>query len=354
MARCIELARQAEGRTSPNPMVGAVVVDDQGRIIAEGFHQKAGEPHAEVIALDQAGDTARGATLFVSLEPCCHHGKTPPCSDRVIKSGVKRVVCAMVDPNPKVGGGGVQALKNAGIDVVTGILESEATYLNRAFLKSIKSGLPWVAIKMAVTIDGKIADRSRASRWITGEEARRFVHELRNAHDALMIGGATAQHDDAQLTVRDIRDGRNPMRVILDTQLQLSPSSAVASNEDGLTHIFASAGSIQKRQSEFASTRTSLIPIATKNEHLDIQEVLAYLGRSRVLSVLCEGGGRLASNLLPYADELYWMIAPKIMNDEAAVPALSGGESSDVSSLHKWKLREFRRLGEDVLLHYVR
>lgn len=353
MARCIELARQAEGKTSPNPMVGAVVLDDKGEVIAEGFHRKAGEAHAEVEALDKAGDAARGGTLFVSLEPCCHHGKTPPCSDRVIASGVSRVVCGMVDPNPKVGGGGISALRNAGIEVVPGIMEQECRYLNRAFLRWIEQRLPWVALKMATTIDGRIADRNRKSKWVTGPDARQLVQELRNIHDCIMIGGATATEDDAQLTVRDIDEGRNPMRAIIDTTLALSPNSRVAQNEDGKTLVFASAVAIEAKKDKFSET-IRLVPTPVIQEHLDLPYILKYLAGQRLLNILCEGGGKLASALLPHTDELFWIVAPKVMNDEHSVPALAGTTATDISSLTQFKLRETKQVGQDVLLHYLR
>jgi diaminohydroxyphosphoribosylaminopyrimidine deaminase/5-amino-6-(5-phosphoribosylamino)uracil reductase len=353
MALCIELAQQAEGRTAPNPMVGAVVIDSDGNVIAEGYHRKAGDHHAEVEALDKAGDAARGATLIVSLEPCCHHGKTPPCSDRVIASGIKTVVCGMVDPNPKVGGGGIAALRNAGIEVITGILEEDCKYLNRAWLKWIEIKVPWVALKMAATLDGKIADRNGQSRWISGPDARHFVHQLRNQYDCVMVGSATAISDNAQLTVRDIEGGRNPVRVVLDRELQTPGDSHLLSNDDGNTWLYASEEAIEKKGKKFAG-RAKLISTPTAQNLLSIPFILGHLGENRMLSVLCEGGGRLASALLPHVDQVYWISAPKLMNDQMAVSVLDGSGASDLSQIKPMYLREIRQFGDDVMLNYLK
>ncbi len=355
MAFCIELARNAEGRTAPNPMVGALVVADDGTILGEGFHAKAGLPHAEVEALIQAGESAVGATLYVSLEPCCHHGKTPPCTDLVIASGVRRVVVGLQDPNPKVAGGGISALQAAGIDVVTGVLESECRYLNRAFLKWIATGLPWVCLKMAATLDGKIADRQGKSKWITGAQARRYVHELRDSVDCIMVGGATASHDDAQLTVRSVADAQNPLRVVIDTQLKLPPDSHLAKNADGKTWIFSAEEQIEAKQGQYgAHVRLIPTPASELSDGLDLPWILNYLGQENILTIMCEGGGRLAASLLPQTDEIYWFIAPKIMNDSEAVPVLASCGWSSVHLPSPFHTRSVKQYGEDTLIHLCR
>jgi diaminohydroxyphosphoribosylaminopyrimidine deaminase/5-amino-6-(5-phosphoribosylamino)uracil reductase len=228
MQRAIELATQARGRTSPNPMVGAVIVKD-GKIIGEGYHKKAGTPHAEIHALAAAGNEARGATLYVSLEPCCHHGRTPPCTEAIINSGIKRVVIAALDPNPKVAGGGLQRLKEAGIDAEFGLMQEAAMELNAVFFKYIQRALPYVALKTAMTLDGKIAAGSGDSRWITGPEARQHVHQLRNIYDAIMVGIGTVLADNPRLNTRlQEGQGRDPVRVIIDNQLDLPVNSIIA------------------------------------------------------------------------------------------------------------------------------
>lgn len=347
--RCIELALQAEGRTSPNPLVGSVVVDDDGTIIAEGFHAKAGEPHAEVQALNIAGEAARGKTIYVSLEPCCHHGKTGPCSDRVIASGVKRVVCGMVDPNPKVAGGGLAAIQAAGIETRSGVLEADCRYLNRAFLKWIQHGTPWVVLKLAATLDGRIADRNGKSRWISGPEARRHVHKLRNTLDAVMVGRATVVADNAELTVREIDGSRNPIKVILDGALVVGPDARALQGPENNALIYCSEEAFAKRQGEFA--KDTLIATPLHNGKLDLNWILQSLGSKKIQSVLCEGGSKLAASLLQnhLVDELHWIIAPKIIGDVEAIPAVSGLEFIDLNDAIRPLRHSYTPLGEDLL-----
>lgn len=354
MWRCIELARQAEGRTSPNPLVGSIVVDDDGTVIAEGHHTKAGEPHAEVNALNIAGDAARGKTLYVNLEPCCHHGKTPPCSQRVIASGVRRVVCGMRDPNPKVAGGGIRELEAAGIEVRSAVLEAECRYLNRAFLKWISKGMPWVCLKMASTLDGRIADRNGKSRWITGPQAREYVHELRDRYDCVMIGGTTAITDDPELTVRERIGGRNPMRVVLDTNLSLKPEARlfIDRSDESRTILFAKQEAVQASQTCFP-TGTEVVGITSGSTGLDLTRVLSWLGENRIVSVLCEGGSRLAGSLLRegLVDEINWIVAPKMLCDERAIPVISDDRFVDLSHAIKMETKDISQLGEDILIH---
>lgn len=356
MARCIELARTAAGRTNPNPLVGAVVVNDAGEIIAEGFHAKAGEAHAEVVALEKAGDSARGATLYVSLEPCCHHGKTPPCSDRVIGSGVKRVVCGLVDPNPKVAGGGIKALRSAGIDVMSGVLEEECRYLNRGFLKWMEKRTPWVILKLGVTLDAKIADRNYKSRWVTGPEARQFVQQQRNEVDCVMIGGATAYQDNAELTVRDIENSRNPIRAIVDTDLKFHRDCKLAQNPDGKTWVFAKEEAIELKSNQFGeNVRLIATPSSTTDgAKLDLQWILQFLGNQKIQTVMCEGGGRLAGSLLDRVDEIYWIVAPKFMHDKEAIPAVELQRHALIDKLQSFRVRRTEQLGNDVLINLLR
>lgn len=353
MARCIELARRAEGRTSPNPMVGAVVVNADGVIVGEGYHQVPGQAHAEVFALDAAGDAACGATIYVSLEPCCHHGKTPPCSDRVIASGVRRVVCGVQDPNPKVAGGGIVACRASGLQVDVGVLENECRYLNRAWLKWISHDrMPWVIVKVAATLDGKIADREGNSKWITGEVARGFVHDVRNRVDCVMVSGSTAVADDPSLNVRGVAGSRDPLRAIVDRQLQLPPDSKLATNPDGRTWVFAAAESIAVNGKHFDAARVKLIetPLKEDDGGLDLTWIMKYLGSHNVLSVMCESGGKLAVNMNYLTDEIYWMVAPKIMGDIDSKPAFPMDWQSNIGLVIGNKVHDVVRLGDDVLI----
>ena len=249
MRRALDLAALALGRTSPNPVVGAVVVKDS-QIVGEGYHQKAGTPHAEIHALRQAGDRAAGATVYVSLEPCSHFGRTPPCADALIAAGVKKVVIACLDPNPQVAGQGMQKLMDAGIEIESGIMQEEALQLNEAFFKYIQTARPFVAIKTAMTLDGKIASKTGDSRWITSPDARTYVHQIRNTYDAILVGIGTVLHDDPMLNTRlESDDARDPIRVIIDSQLDLPMDSQIvrSSHEQRSIVFCSSAADIQKQ-----------------------------------------------------------------------------------------------------------
>jgi diaminohydroxyphosphoribosylaminopyrimidine deaminase/5-amino-6-(5-phosphoribosylamino)uracil reductase len=351
MRRCLELALKAHGRTAPNPLVGAVVVDDNGEVIAEGYHRRRGEPHAEVHALKEAGERARGQTLYVNLEPCCHFGKTPPCTDAVIASGVKRVVAGMTDPNPKVAGGGIAALRKAGIEVVSDVLESECRWLNRGFCTRIGSNRPWVHLKMAVTLDGRIADREGQSRWITGPEARAYVHKLRNTSDVVIIGGATAAIDDPELTVREIAGGRDPLRVVIDTQLRLPPRRRLF--DTGRSAVFTAIDKVPEESIFGASTKIVGMPSSESGEGIDLKAVLERLAEDGANEVLCEGGGRLAAAFLEadLVDEVHWFVAPVLLIDKEAKPSLSGRQPRKIGQALTLVKSETRAMGNDTLIH---
>lgn len=368
MRRCIELASQASGRSSPNPLVGAVLVDDGGNVIAEGYHEKAGQAHAEVLALETAAGEAAGATLYVNLEPCSHFGRTPPCADRVIASGVKRVVIGMQDPNPQVNGQGSAKLAAAGIEVAYSSLKSECEELNRAFKKHITTGLPWLALKIAATLDGRIADRNGKSRWISGPESRQFVQELRNTYDCVLVGAETAVTDDPMLNVRGIENGRDPHRAVLDSRLRCLPSARIfqhQENSQSWTAVFCLPQYLSKAQNY--GERVQLIPVnsdsaansveqaldqsSKSKTGLDLKQVLSWLGSRGVLSVLCEGGGRLAASLLEQAlvDELIWIIAPKLLIDASAKQALQGSSLVEIQDALLIENGKFGQLGSDLL-----
>ncbi len=363
--QCFELALQAEGRTSPNPMVGAIVVGKDGQVVGTGFHPRAGEPHAEVYALTEAGEKAKGATIYVSLEPCCHHGKTPPCTDRIISSGIKRVVAAMKDPNPKVEGGGFKQLKEAGIEVVSDVLASEAQWLNRAFVKAVTTGVPWVVLKIASTLDGKIADRFGKSQWITGEESRKFVHRLRNHLDCVLIGAATARMDNPRLNVRDVEDPRDPVRAVVDSKLSIDPISHLFDKSTGgSTIIYCSPEALAEKKGHFPAT-AEFVPIGTANgaskdacavDFRDLRSILKDLKTRGVNSVLCEGGGRLAASLLEedLIDEIFWITAPAILGDNQGKAAIESRRTVSIDELKRFHFMESMQLGDDTMVRLVK
>lgn len=319
MKRCLELAMKGAGKVSPNPMVGSVVIHD-GEIIGEGFHERFGGPHAEVNAIASVADKdrLRHSTLYVNLEPCSHFGKTPPCSDLIIETGIPRVVTGCRDPHAAIAGKGIAKLLAAGVTVIEGVLEEESMKLNEAFIKFHTRELPFVSLKLAQTLDGKIATSSGASRWITGKESRTEVHRMRARYDAVMAGEATVRHDNALLTVRNC-EGRNPVRVVADRRLSLPLESSVFGPE-ARTIVFAS------RECRFLPQAEKLekmgVDFVFVNDHaegLDLREVLGELYRRNIISVLVEGGSRLAASFIreKLADKLYMFIAPKIFGGDA-------------------------------------
>ena len=276
MLRALELAARATGRTSPNPLVGAVVVKD-GKIVGEGYHQQAGKPHAEVIALEAAGENARHATLYVTLEPCNHYGKTPPCTEAIIKSGISTVYTATLDPNPLVSGRGIERLKEAGIDVNVGLLEQEARDLNQFFFKFVTRGLPFVALKTAMTLDGKIATHTGDSRWITNEKSREYVHQLRNTFDVLMVGIGTVLKDDPRLNTRlpHQEDTRDPVRLIIDARLETPTTSQILQTAGRQETIFyCLSGADPSRIQEFQSMGAEVVVIRDRSGRVPLEEVL--------------------------------------------------------------------------------
>lgn len=346
MALALDLAERGRGTTSPNPMVGAVVVRG-GEIVGRGYHERAGGDHAEVIALREAGERASGATLYVTLEPCCHHGKTPPCADAVAQSGVTRVVAAMTDPNPRVCGGGFRRLAAHNIEIVSGVLEDRARRLNEAYIRHIGTGLPFVTLKLAMTLDGRIAARDGSSRWITGTAARERVHQLRAWSDAVMAGSGTVLADNPRLTVRNI-EGRNPLRVILDSRLRTPPDAHVFDDTNAVVATVApenpaNVSGLERRGIE-------VWRFDSPDGRIPLPEVLRRLGERRIVSLLCEGGGTLAASLLRgrLADKLAIFIAPKILGSgEEAFGDLGAATIGDALPLRDV---ETERFGDDILM----
>ncbi|RMD99748.1 MAG: bifunctional diaminohydroxyphosphoribosylaminopyrimidine deaminase/5-amino-6-(5-phosphoribosylamino)uracil reductase RibD, partial [Deltaproteobacteria bacterium] len=313
IAKTIELARRAEGRTSPNPLVGAVVVRG-GEIVGSGFHAQAGAPHAEIHALRMAAEKARGADLYVNLEPCCHQGRTPPCTKAIIAAGIRRVFIGILDPNPQVDGKGIAALRRAGIEVETGILSEACRRLNEAYCKFITTRLPFVTLKFAASLDGKIATTRGDSKWISGEASRRFVHELRNRNDAISVGVGTILADDPRLTTR-IEGGRDPLCLIFDSRLRTPLDARVFQAASGRRVIIATEREPTPQERErFGGVGAEILSFPGAEGGVSISHVLRELGKRDVMSLLVEGGGRLGAAFLrnrndaaaePLADKLY-------------------------------------------------
>lgn len=353
MQQALELAVLARGRTSPNPMVGAVVVKDD-KVIGEGYHHQAGTPHAEIHALKQAGDQARGATLYVTLEPCSHFGRTPPCADAVIAAGVARVVIAALDPNPKVAGQGLRKLQEAGIEVETGVLEQQSRHLNEVFWKYIQTGQPLIALKTAMTLDGKIATYSGDSRWVTGESARHEVHRLRNIYDGILVGIGTVLKDDPLLNTRlQVKDVQDPVRIIIDGRLQMPLDGNIARTaRRQRTLVFCSNQADPRTQLKMERLGLHVIRLDCPPDIVPLEEVMRILGRMEICSVLVEGGGEINGYLLEHemVDKVYWFIAPKLIGGREA-PTPVGGQGLALMQ-EAWLLKsiEMQTFGSDILI----
>ena len=350
MREALRIAEHARGRTAPNPLVGAVIVRDD-TIIASGWHRAAGEPHAEIHALRMAGELARGATLYVTLEPCAHHGRTGPCAEAVIAAGIARVVIALRDPNPLVAGRGLALLKQVGIEVVTSVCEAEARRQNEVFLKWVTQKRPFVTLKTAMTLDGKIASHTGASQWITGTAARTRVHEYRNEYDAILVGIGTVLADDPSLTTRlEGRTGRNPLRIVLDSEARTPLDAKLVVDGAAPTLIVVSARADQRRVNLLRACGAEVVTLGT--EQVDIAALLDYLGTSEITSLLVEGGATVNWSLLAggCVDKVHAFIAPMLMGGaEAKTPIGGTGFDSPQTAL---QLRDVtvEQLGADILV----
>jgi diaminohydroxyphosphoribosylaminopyrimidine deaminase / 5-amino-6-(5-phosphoribosylamino)uracil reductase len=352
MRHALRLAERGWGRVAPNPLVGAVVVKD-GEVVGEGYHSGYGRPHAEVEALRAAGDRARGASLFVTLEPCSHHGKTPPCTDAILAAGVRRVVFAAADPNPKAAGGAA-VLESAGIEVVRGVESHAALDLNAPFVFAHSpdaQGRPWIALKLALSLDARLADAAGRSAWITGEAARAEVHRLRAGFDALAVGIGTALADDPRLTVRgEVSPRVPPVRVVFDRLLRLPASSYLARTATEYpTWLVCAPGASAERGRELERLGVRLVPAA------DLQTALAELRSSGVSALFCEGGARLAGGLLELGvvDRLYLFYAPLLLG-EGGREGFAGVAPSAIDEVRRWRRLESRTFGPDTLITLAR
>lgn len=314
MGRCIALAHQAAGYTAPNPLVGAVIVKN-GEIVGEGYHPKAGEPHAEIFALRAAGEKAQGATIYVNLEPCNHHGRTPPCTEALIQAGVKKVVVGMVDPDPRVAGGGIARLRAAGIEVITGVEAAACLALNAGFCHRITHGQPWGILKYAMTLDGKIATTTGHSAWVTGTAARRLVHETRSHCDGVIVGGNTVRRDNPLLTSHGVRD-HNPTRIILSRSLDLPSDAQVWDTTIAPTLVFTTEGANGELQRQLSDRGVEIVELPA----VDIAKVMQILGDRGMNQVLWECGGILAAAALQAqaVQKIMAFIAPKIIGGTLA------------------------------------
>ena len=349
MTRALELAELGRYTTQPNPRVGCVIAQGE-RIVGEGWHRKQGEPHAEPLALAAAGEQARGATAYVTLEPHCFHSRTPPCTDALIKAGVRRVVCAMVDPHPSVAGAGIEQLRAAGIDVDVGLLEQSAMAVNRGFVKRHRQGLPFVTVKLASSVDGRTALANGVSQWITGPEARADVQRLRAASCAIVTGIGTVSSDDPSLTVRDATIellGRQPLRVVLDTRLRLSPQAKLL-QQPGQTLVVHAR---DDGGSALTAAGAELWRAPTRDRSIDIDAVLRELARRECNEVLIEAGPTLAGSVLAggWADELILYLAPLVLGD-AARPLAQLPQLTQLNDACRFQWVETRRVGPDLRL----
>ena len=357
MRMALRLAEKAKGRTSPNPMVGALVAKN-GKVIARGWHKKAGEPHAEAIALTKAGAAAKGSTLYVTLEPCSHtHKRTPPCSPLVIGSGVKRVVIAMIDPNPRVSGGGIRAIRKARIEVTTGVLEGEARKLNEAFIKHVTTGMPFVTLKIAQTLDGRIATASGESKWITGEQAREEGHRLRDTHDAILVGINTVLADDPSLTTR-IPGGRDPIRVIVDSRLRIPLTAKVLTQKSSAGTIIATLASAPKDKVRKLQDRgAEVITIKNAQGRVDLKDLMKKLGKKDIMSVLIEGGSEINASALKagVVDKAVLFLAPLLMTGADSRCAIGGLSPLKLSQALKLDDVTVKFVGADLMVTgYIR
>ncbi|MHB8994908.1 MAG: bifunctional diaminohydroxyphosphoribosylaminopyrimidine deaminase/5-amino-6-(5-phosphoribosylamino)uracil reductase RibD [Armatimonadota bacterium] len=352
MACALQEARRGLGRTSPNPPVGSVIAAPDGQVIATGYHACCGQPHAEAVALAQAGERARGATLYCTLEPCCHYGRTPPCAEAIVAAGVARVVYAVTDPDPRCAGGGEGVLREGAIEVTSGVLEAEVLELYEPYFKHKRTGLPFLTLKMALTLDGKAATSTGDSRWITGEPARELVHHWRDESDAVLVGAGTLLADDPRLTARiEKADDREPLRVIADSQAR-TPLTAQAIIGPGNCLIAVGPAAPAARVAALKAAGATVVEVGLDNSgKLNLSALLAELGRRDVMSVLCEGGPTLAAALVQQGliDKYRLFYAPKLAGADAqtGVGPLGVEKMSEALNLN---IRDVERVGEDILV----
>nr|WP_286675323.1 bifunctional diaminohydroxyphosphoribosylaminopyrimidine deaminase/5-amino-6-(5-phosphoribosylamino)uracil reductase RibD [Clostridium sp. CH2] len=350
MDLALELAKKGIGKVNPNPLVGAVIVKDN-EIIGTGYHEYYGGAHAEVDAINNATKSLEGSTIYVTLEPCAHYGKTPPCVDLIIDKKIKKVVIGMLDPNPIVSGRSIKKLKENDIEVIVGVEEEKCKKINESFIKYITSNLPFVILKSAISLDGKIATTTGESKWITSKEARIDGHLLRNKLSAIMVGINTIIEDDPELTCR-IEDGKNPIRVIVDSTLRIPLNSKIVSNPDKLTIVATTQYADKLKKQELINKGVRVIEINDKNKKVDLKELMRYLGTLKIDSILIEGGGTLNFSALEekIVDKVRFYIAPKILGGETSKSSIGGQGFSRLSDAVKLKDLTYEKLSEEIVI----
>ncbi len=354
MRLALQEARKGTGRTSPNPCVGAVIVKD-GKVVSKGYHRKAGTPHAEINALQSADVSIDGATIYVTLEPCNHTGRTPPCSHAIVNSNIKRVVIGMEDPNPLVDGSGITYLQDNGVEVTTGVLRPECRAINRPFIKFITSGRPLVVMKAGVSLDGRINYQVGKSGWITGEQSSIYTHQLRDTYDAIMVGVGTILVDDPSLTTRrrDDKEGRDPVRIILDTQLRTPLSAKILSmHSKAPTWIFCDTKVSPEKVLSYSSCNVKVFPVGVDHDgSVNLEEVISVLGQEMITSILVEGGGIVHGSLLKKQlyDYAHLFYAPLFAGDQGVSVLCGPSIHSRKEAIHLERVR-YSRLGDDLLV----
>jgi diaminohydroxyphosphoribosylaminopyrimidine deaminase/5-amino-6-(5-phosphoribosylamino)uracil reductase len=362
--RTFRLALRAEGKTSPNPMVGAILVKD-GEMLAEDFHRQAGTPHAEALAIAKAGDHVRGATLYVNLEPCCHTAKrTPPCTNAIIRAGIRKVIIAMKDPNPKVSGMGIAELERSGLEVRSGILQDEAKRLNEAYIKHITTGRPFVILKIAMTLDGKIATPEGESKWITGDKARRRVHRLRSSVDAVLTAIGTVKADNPELTAR-FRGSKNPLRVVIDPNLEIDADAKILRMPPQTTIVTRNALSdptsvkggegglpMSSQDQKIIRLKQSGVQFIFYEDTLDLKWLMEKLVEQHIISVLIEGGSSLNAHALEdgIVDKVMIFIAPKMIGGKNSYPAVGGKTFKKLEEAYRLRDMSISKIGDDLLI----
>jgi diaminohydroxyphosphoribosylaminopyrimidine deaminase/5-amino-6-(5-phosphoribosylamino)uracil reductase len=357
MKMAFDLAVKGRGDTSPNPMVGAVIVKDD-KVVGKGYHKAAGTPHAEVHAINDAGELAKHATLYVTLEPCNHTGRTPPCAKRILGAEIGRVVVAMKDPNPHVKGDGIGYLKTNGVAVTTGVLKSDAEKINEIFVKYIQTRRPFVILKCAATLDGQIATRTGDAKWVTGREARQYVHELRHAVDAIMVGIETVRSDDPSLTTRlENRTGKDPARIILDTQLSIPEQAKILRLDSRaetiiITGNLSSAPDLLRKRDRLEKQGARVLQAPVKENRIDLDALMALLGGMEITGLLIEGGGRVAASSFSagIVDKIMFFYAPKILGGSDGVPICNGSGPDLMKDSMRIRDVNIRRFGDDILV----
>lgn len=350
MRMALELAKKGAGHVNPNPMVGAVIVKD-GRVIGKGYHEKCGELHAERNAIASLTESAQGATIYVTLEPCCHYGKTPPCTEAIIENKISRVVIGSRDPNPLVAGKGAKILREHGIEVVEDVLREECDSINQVFFYYIQNKLPYVVMKYAMTMDGKIACHTGESKWVTGEEARAYVQKLRNLYTGIMVGVETVRRDDPMLNCR-LEGGRNPVRIICDSHLRTPLCSNIVRTAKDIPTIIATICGDEERQGEYKRNGCEIITLKEKDGRVDLKELMACLGERKIDGILLEGGGTLNWSALNagIVNRVMAFVAPKIFGGADAKSPVEGAGVESPPKAFQLENIKYRTIGGDILL----